>query len=186
MKNFLSLKGIMTISIMIVLILFSAIIYVFFAIKNENEKSVLLQNEIDLMVRQSRYEISLQQSLLEASTSIYKINDAILSSDQDVTFIEQLENLAKDNNLYVKIDSLSINDIPKNNSDSLTSLFARATVSGKWNSIMIFLTKLESMPFIMRVEKLSLTNSSDNPIGLPISSAQDWAAAFEIRVLQNK
>ena len=188
MKKILSLKGILCLTALFVILLFGAIFALFQNIKNENENASKLQNSIDLSTKQNQYVTLLQRSLQNSNGDIVKVNNSILGSDGDVAFIEQLETVAKDNGLAVIINSLSVEDIPNVTSDNLISLKIRTSVQGSWMGMVTFLTKLESLPFVMRVEKFDLTNSSDNPIGLstPASSAQNWQATIEIRVLQYK
>jgi hypothetical protein len=168
-------------------LLFGAIFFLFQDIKSKNENASDLQNSTDLSIKQNQYSVSLQESLQNASSSITEINNAILSPDGDVDFIEKLENVAKGSGLDIVIDSLAVEDIPNVTSDDLTSFRIRAEAQGGWAGTTTFLSKLESLPFVMRVEKFDLTNSSDNPAGLssPVS-AQTWQTTFEIRVLQYK
>jgi Tfp pilus assembly protein PilO len=187
MKKFLSPKIILGLLVLLVILLSGAIFFLFQNIKSENENASDLQNSINISTKQNQYSISLQESLQNASSSIAKINNSILSSDADVGFIEKIEDAAKGSGLAVVIDSLSVEDIPNVTSDNLTSLWIRVRVQGDWAATMVFISKLESFPFIIRMEKFDLTNSSDNPIGVPApSTAQTWQTTFEIRVLQYK
>src|ERR1035437_724577 len=188
MKKVPSFKGILDLLAFFVILLFVAIFMLFQNIKNQNENSSNLQNEIDLSAKQNQYTMSLQKSLQDSNSNIKKVNDSILSSGGTVGFIEKLENVAKDNGLNIIVDSLSVEDIHGVTSDGLTSLKILASAQGSWTGTIVFLTKLESLPFIMRVEKFDLANSSDNLTGLPtpISSAQNWLSTFEIRVLEYK
>ena len=188
MKKILVPKVILGLVTLSVVLLFGAIFVLFQNIKNESENASKLQNSIDLSTKQNQYVTSLQTSLQNSNGDIAKVNGSILRSDEDVTFIEQLENVAKNNGLNVVISSLSVEDIPNVTSSSLTSLKIRTSMQGSWIGMIVFLTRLESLPFVMRVEKFDLTNSSDNPIGLTMqaSSTQNWQATIEIRVLQYK
>ena len=140
------------------------------------------------MTKQNQYSVSLQESLQNSKPEMEKVNNSILSKDGDVGFIEKLETVAKSNGLDVVINSLSVEDIPGVNSNNLTSLKIRATVEGGWAGSVSFLTKLESLPFILRVEKFNLANFPTNSISLVPSKdpAQNWQSVFEIRVLKYK
>jgi Tfp pilus assembly protein PilO len=188
MKKITSHKVILVLLALSVILLFGVIFMLFQNIKNQSENTSSLQNEIDLGTKQNQYTIFLQKSLQDSKSDIDKVDGSILSSDGNVGFIEKIETLAKDNSLNISIDSLSVEDIPTIDSNSLTSLKIRASAQGSWPDMVVFLTKLESMPFVMRVEKFDLLNSSDNPIGLPppTSSKQNWLSTFEIRILEYK
>jgi Tfp pilus assembly protein PilO len=188
MKKLFSIKGILCLLILLTILLFVAIFALFQNIKNEDENASQTQNEINLSEKQNQYSVSLRESLQNSNSNIAKVSGSILSSDGDVAFIEQLENVAKENGVSITIDSLSVENIPNITSNNLTSFKIRAEAEGDWNGMMAFLTKLESLPYVARVEKLDLANSSDNPLSqtTPATSAQSWQSVFEIRVLQYK
>ncbi len=184
-----SFKGIIIFLALVVILLFGAIYFLFQSIKGENENASNIQNSIDISTKQNQYTLSLQESIQNASGDIKKVNDSILSFDKDVNFIEQLENLARENGLSVSIDSLSVGDTPNVSSDNLTSLEIQASAQGSWAGMMVFLSKLESMPFAMRVERFDLANSSNNSpnlSGVKNSTPQYWRTTVGMRVLQYK
>ena len=188
MKKLFSLKGILCLFAFLVVLLFVDIFILFQNVKNQNENVSKTQNEISHSEKQNEYTASLRESLQNSNSEIAKVNNSILSSDGDVAFIEQLENTAKENGVGIIIESLSVEDIPNVVSGDLTSFKIRAEAEGGWNGMMAFLTKLESMPYVARVEELDLANSSDNPLSqtTPVASLQSWQSVFEIRVLQYK
>jgi len=55
---------------------------------------------------------SLQCFLQKSNGDLQKINGSILSGDNDVNFIEQMEKIAADDGLSATIDSLSVEDAP--------------------------------------------------------------------------
>jgi hypothetical protein len=188
MKKNSSLKKIIGLLVLAVILLFGGIFLLFQNVKDQTENASKIQNDISSTESQNQYVMSLQESLKNSNPDITKIDNSILSTDQDVTFIESFETLAKNNGLSIVINSLSVGDIPNVTSNNLTSLEIRASAKGSWIGTISFLSKLEAMPFIMRVEKFDLANSSDNPIGqpLPKNSTQIWQSIFDIRVLQYK
>jgi Tfp pilus assembly protein PilO len=182
-----SLKIILGFLILAVVLLFGVYFLLFQNIKYQNTTASELQNEIDLGTKQNQYATSLKQSLQDSDSDISKVNNSILPIDGDVGFIEQLENLATNEGLSVSIDSLSAEDIPNVDSDDLTSLLIKVNAQGSWTKMMDFLSKLETLPNVSRMEEFDLANSSDNPQGFPVAgNTQSWQVTFQIRVLQYK
>lgn len=142
-------------------------------------KDLLFQND-----RQD-YLFSAQKIIENLSSDIEHINDSIVSSDGEVEFIENLEEVAKESGLSIEINSILLETNPKLASSSVSILRVRAKTRGSWSNSYLFLSRLESLPYKVKINKFGLVNSSEVISGSSRSSSI-WQSSFEIDVLKYK
>lgn len=187
MKNFKSLKGILVILILITLVLFLFYYFIFVDIKQRNEKISELQSKIEVQTKRDQYTISAKQEAQDISDNIGKIDKSVIGKDNYVDFIEQVEGMAKKNNLEVSIDSLTLDELPSLADSGMTTLVIKAKTKGSWIGVYSFVNEIESLPTILRVEKMNIMYSSDAGVDLKKSNTNiSWLCTFEIRVLKYK
>lgn len=188
MKQHQSLKKILATLILIILALCFFYYLLFKDIKLRNKHTSELQNNIELQIRRDKYMSSVELAVQNDRANIEKISNSIIGQDDDVTFIELLENTAKNNGLDIVINTLVIEDNSSFSTTDMTTLKIRAKTNGPWSGTYLFLNELELLPFNIRVEKLSLTNGSSNTAEFKntATSSAPWQSDFEIRVLKYK
>ena len=113
-----------------------------------------------------------------------------ISSGHAYSTIEEMARGAKDNGIQITIDSIAIDNILPLVKTNMTTLDIRAKTKGNWANTYIFLKELESLPFLVRLDKFALITTSDdivstNPKNVN-NQGQDWQSVFEIHVLKNK
>lgn len=179
-------KKILSILSLVVALLFVGYYFLYKDIKTKNQKISYLENEISLQSGRQEYLVSTEKLIESLSADISDIDTSIVAKDADVNFIENLEAIAKNNNLSIDIDSLGIEDLPGQKSNDISTLKVRARATGPWKGTYAFFAELESLPFKVKINKYSLSNvSSDTGVDAK-KVGQIWQSTFEIVVLKYK
>ncbi len=169
-----------------VVLLFSAHYFLFREIRSKNEKVSMLEHDISLQDKRQDYLISTQHLIQDLSSDLADVDNSIITSGQDVGFIENLESAAKSNGLNLTIDSLVVKEDQSFAAANVSELVIKANTSGPWSGTYSFITELESLPFKVRINKLSLTSSPGEVGADGKTSGRSWQSNFEIVVLKYK
>ena len=180
MKNSSSKKTVLFLLVLIVLI-FVAYYFLYSNLKTKNQNISTLSQELLMQNSTEGYIVSTKKMMDEHMGDINNINNSIISKDGDVTFIENLETIAKNNNLAVEINSLQFEDNPQLSSAGLTSFKIIIKTVGNWGGTYRFLSQLESSSFKVKINKSSIIYND-----LLAESGGAWQGAFEIVVLKYK
>lgn len=187
MKNSKSLKGIIIMLSLFVLVLFVAQYFVYRDIKIKNQKISVLERDLSLQENRQEYLISTEKLINTMSSDLEKIDNSILASDGEVSFINSLEDLAEKNNLKLEPEFLGSdeNDASLKNTNIKTFVI-RAKITGSWVDTYTFISELESNPIKIKINKLALSNvSADSGVDVK-KFGQKWQSIFEIVVLKYK
>ncbi|HAO64493.1 TPA: hypothetical protein DCQ44_00750 [Candidatus Taylorbacteria bacterium] len=95
----------------------------------------------------------------------------MLSSDTEITFIDQVETLGKSAGLIMKTKSVS--SVPGDT--NTTKTFKMQTeASGSWNDVMYFLSQIENLPYNIHLETVSVHKDT----------GPQWNGTFDISVTE--
>lgn len=169
-------------------LLFVVIYFAYDDIKSKNEKVSAVEHELLFQNSQYDYLISMQKMVDGLGPDIYKIDNSIVPKNGDVDFIEDLEKLAKDRKLKIEIESLTISTDPKESSGEVVTLKVRAKVEGPWKDSYLFISEVESFPFKVKINKLSIVGTEEvvSGTGKLNTINSKWQTTFEINVLKYK
>jgi len=169
-------------------LLFVAIYFAYSDIRSKNERVFTMEQELLFQNSQYEYLLSMQKVVDGLGPEIYKIDNSIVPKNGDVDFIEDLEKLAKDRNLKIEIESLTLTADPKETSGQVTNLKVRAKVEGPWKDSYLFVSEMEAFPFKVKINKLSIIGTEEVVSGAGKSSILNskWQTTFEINVLKYK
>ena len=156
-------------------------LYIRYDIKSSIENVQFKQSNLK---KSSVYDIGTQEKLLkiynETLSSRKEIDDLIPNIDDSLKFVEAIENLAKISSTTINIGELnksSIEDFP-----SFNILSSHISIKGKWDNVMNFIYKIESLPnLIVRVENLSMTSQGFVTVGKV--KTNEWGAQFDVRII---
>ena len=161
----------------------------FMDIKNKNEHISVLENELSSGNSKQQLAISMQQMIKNSDSDITRINDTIVGNDGDVLFIENLESLAKLNNLSISIDSLAFQNHPLLSSSTITFFNIKGKIVGRWLGTYLFLAQLESLPLKVKINDFAFANTTE---GSELDTKKfgtqgnTWQSVFDISVLKYK
>ncbi len=92
---------------------------------------------------------------------IDKVNGYFITKEDQISFIENVENLAKKNNLDIEIGNITVEkntDLVKND---LEYLVLKINTVGSWDGNYRFLGLLETMPYHLFIKRMSISLKSD-------------------------
>ncbi len=154
--------------------------------KNQNisEKSQYLSSEIS----REDYVLTTQRLLENYNDDINMIKSSIVSASGEVSFIESLELVARQNGLSIGIDSINVENDPKNSSTTMVTLKIKANTTGPWANTYKFVSQLESFVYKTKLNSLVLSKLEDfSESGSKIPGKRNqWKASFELNVLKYK
>jgi hypothetical protein len=188
MKENKFLKEILITLTLLVVGVVALFVLVFFMIKAKNEQISNLKNNLSSYVVRQQNMMSMDRMVKNATSDIDLVNSSVVASDGDVKFIENLEGIAKDNGLTMKIDSLVFENNPSVASSSMVLFNIKANTTGAWAGTYRFLAQIESLPFKIKVSNLAFLNAVDETVfdANKLKSDSVWQGKFEISVLKYK
>ncbi len=163
--------------------------FLFADIKHRNENASLFLHSVSSEIVKQQYILSLEHMIQSADSDISRVNNSFIAKDADVTFIEGLEKMAKDNRLTLSIDSLVLESDPILAGSGVSILRVKAKTQGSWSGTYTFLVELESLPLQIRVDRYGLANTFDSTVtGIkkPVKSGNSWESSFEVILLKYK
>lgn len=111
-----------------------------------HQQQLILEKK--LQMGQNIKEISKQYKQILAEMDL--INNIFVVKGEELEFITTLEKIASDNNLELRIDM--------SEPDSEDSIQLSLVLSGEYNSILLFIEKLESIPTYYNIEEITIAN----------------------------
>lgn len=152
--------------------------FLFQYIKTQTEAASLLTSTIDLGQQTNSNLNSLRFIVKDTEDKRLQLLTFLLPGDAEVSFIGQIENLAKNSGLGVKINSVSS---VAGDTDKTKTLQMQTETTGSWNNIMYFLNQIENLPFKINIQRSTINKPV--VIGKPTDSA--WTATIDISVIES-
>lgn len=180
-----------TIVILFFLVILSAggIFYIFQILMWKNENISKLTNYLDSEMNREGYVVSTQKLLQSLDGDINRVRSLIIPNSGDVEFIENLESIAKSNNLIIDLDSLVFENDPKAPQNSVAVLKVKAKTKGSWTNTYKFIAELEALPYKIKINSMLLSKNPENLMsddGKKIIAKGYWTTSFDIGVLKYK
>ncbi len=171
---------------LLILALFAVIYFVYNDIKLKNERISVLDTDLLVESNKQRYLLSTQIQLEKINNDIVRIDHSIVPTGGEVSFIEDLESIAREDKVAMSIDSLVSSAEFDSASSSLSRLAIKAKTKGGWSGTYKLLAQIESLPVKVKVDKLNLVNFVDSVPGSKAPPVNSWDGTFEITVLKYK
>lgn len=126
--------------------------FLFGKIKNGSDSLFLEKNKIAVLQKQIGDVESFKIKYNEYLPSLQKIDQAFVDPDNPLNFIEFLEKSAEDSNIELEISPLSFTV-----EGGLKILSLQLSSVGSFSGNLNFLEKLEKGPYLLYIEKLTLS-----------------------------
>lgn len=171
------------------LVVASAYFFLFAEVWSKNKKIASIESEI---AGQNEKDVKLQfigKLLEETKEKRELVSKTFLNSDGAVSFIEEMERLAKNNNVSINIDSITID---KNFSNNKEKINLRIKADGSWKNLYKFFGLLESLSYNIDISRISWSKDSKiSSLGSPknsseIKSSESWNMGIDFSVLKQK
>lgn len=182
------LKKILVILGVLILAIFVSYYFVYREVRFRDETYQTLLRDLSFQDAKQEYLISTQRTMEGLLLDINHINDSVVSKEGDVEFIETLETIAKESGLTIEIDSLVLSNDPTLVPDSVDILKVKAKTKGSWANSYLFLSRLESLPFKLKIDSFGLSNTLAEVVlaNKKVVKNSIWQSVFEISVLKYK
>lgn len=189
MKKYHRYINIIIVLFFLVILSAGGIFYIYEVLKWKNENITKLTNYLDSETNREEYVISTQKLLQNLDIDINKARSLIIPNSGDVEFIENLEFVARNNNLIIDLDSLTLENDPKAPQNSVTVLKIKAKTKGSWSNTYKFIAELEALPYKIKINSMLLSKNADNLLSddeKKIIAKGYWTTSFDIGVLKYK
>lgn len=151
-------------------------------------KIVIKQQEAGLAQKQDQ---SLAAFLATSSRTASTLLESVVPASGSVPFISMVEGLAKKAVVGLKVQNVGIASAatvaPSASTKNFDALNLSLSVQGSWAQIQTFLNMLEMLPYKVRLDKISLTQSvyTASPAGHTNMSSQSfWSGSLSLSVLK--
>ncbi len=153
----------------------SVYLFFFFKIKNINNEISLLQNQLDIEIRQDQRLRSVRQLLQELEGEFNEIDSYFVSSDGVVNFLETLESLGDEVQASVDVNAVDVLT-PSGAQTPYEELEIRFASRGSWNALVQLISLLETLSFGITFKRVQLERIPDSFL---------WQANVEFTVLKH-
>ncbi len=158
-----------------VILLIIFVIYPLFGEIKENSKELILQKKNMTTLQLKIENLENFKSLYEKyRPSLEKIDNLFVDPEVPIEFIAFLEKTAEETQIEIKISPVSL----KKSTDDLWSFIAfQITSNSSFPNFLKFLEKLETSPYLVRIQNLSIHRLTEKEIPSEI----DTRAIFSIK-----
>jgi len=144
----------------------------FYLIDKEGEE-LKRQMEVigkDKLMQEQYY--SLQEILNQTKSEHTELANYLLTKDNTINFLNEIETMARDMGLKLTTDSLAVSALPN---PQFEAIDLRIRVEGERTTLLAFLSVLENLPYFSRINELNLNavKGSDGAI---------WSASVSLMV----
>ena len=146
-----------------------------------------LAHTVSLATKKQQNLVSTEALVGNANPDILRVTNSIVQSDGDVTLIEYLETVARTHGLQVVIDSLSLSQDKTFAGTPMSILNIKMEVKGSWSAVYQFASVVETLPYIVKINRIDIVNSKDLSsldAQKSIPSSGPWQELVEMSVLK--
>ena len=168
--------------------------FLYWKIQDQSKKtSVLLAQEITDRQKDDSLR-AIKISLDENKDFISQIDSFFIAPDGVVNFITSLEKLGRESGVGVNVSSVAVAPDAKVANDFKESLKLKLDVSGSWQDVLHFLSRIENLPYRVQFDGASVTlqktatgiNFTSSSTPRKRSGEEEWVGSFDVRFLKLK
>ncbi|MDZ7799122.1 MAG: type 4a pilus biogenesis protein PilO [Patescibacteria group bacterium] len=111
-----------------------------------------------------------KKDIEEIKTKKNRLEDMFISSEKQIDFFRQLENVAKDLNLNLNYTL----EQTSNNKDNIKTVNLKIKLDGAYTDNLKYLASLEALPYYIKTSNISFTNSNNSNITVNIQAITYW------------
>ena len=152
-------------------------VFLFLEVKKKNERVSVLVNEISLRSKQDSAFRSVKAVVGETADLREKVNSYFVGRDGVSTFLELVESIGRESGADVSIKSVDLLASPDSTAHATLSLSVESI--GAWGIQLQFLSLVELLPFEVRVDRVSFSETVEKENGFPV-----WVGAISFKVLK--
>ncbi len=134
---------------------------------------------------------ALASFLTISSSTAMTLLSSVVPANGSVSFISMIEGLAKQAHAGVRIQNVSIASVtkvaPSASTSNFDALVLNLSVQGSWNDVYTFLAMLETLPYKVRLNNISLNQavySTPSANGHSTSAQSFWSGTLTLSVVK--
>jgi len=165
---------------LLLLVLLAGYIYFLFIIFETNKNLRILGEEVLLQSKREEHFRSMKKILGETKNERLELNSRFVSSDNVVSFIENIENLSSVTG--VSLDVRSVNIIETTSTVNYEWLELSVDVSGSWKGLYHLFSLVDHLPVASSVSgaRIVYTNTDED------SGEEVWSGSFRMKAAKLK
>jgi Tfp pilus assembly protein PilO len=156
--------------------------FLFSSIRSHVEAAANFNSETQDKLAAANRDESLKAFLADSTSTIALLSQSIVSSDGTVSFIDNVEGLARGMDLGIAVSSVSTSGISAS-STALQDLDLSLSVQGSWSACYQFLSALETLPNDISITSVNLSQSTFAAGGVKTGS---WNETIALSALMEK
>ncbi len=165
------------------LIAAGAYLYAFMGIQQKERYTAKLATDITTLAAQKENLKSAKKNVSETAAARDLLDGYFVPKDGVVKFLNLLQSLGTENHLLLKVTSVGIAAAPLS-PDILEMIDVHLEVSGAWSDVSRFAALIETLPFKVYLNTVSLAKSSE--VATTGKPSPTWKGTLNIGVLKLK
>jgi len=146
----------LAIAIAVFVISVALYIVIYVEVRNQTNRTAAAFANVAAEEALQRQESMVTMTLASTSDARATVATYFIPQDQTVSFIEQVEGVAKQSGASVTIASISADDISSAPKGKTGHIVAHISVNGAWHTIMRALHIIEDFPYALDIDSLSM------------------------------
>ncbi len=171
--------------------IFIIVIYGFAFLKlvGQNERTSILVLDTENLTKEKVTLLTLKGQAVETTTARKKLADYFIPRDGVVTFLNNIQDLGRSNNVELKVDSVLVED-ESGSPEQFEYLKLAITGSGTWTDVYRFESLVELIPYKVIVDNVRFEKKQPEGDSGTTSKGKSvdagWRVKLELRVLKLK
>lgn len=161
-------------------VVFFSYVYMNKIIDNSMARTVEQRSIIDSEKSGKSKEQILVKAYNETEQSRADLTKMFIPSEKAVIFIEALESISKISGSKVVISGTETEALDNSSLVQMGGIHAHIESQGSWSQIMKVLRLIETLPFLVTVDRLQLVASNTNVTSKKIPKTE-WKISFDVR-----
>jgi len=159
-------------SITLVAILVVSNLYLISIISGGLEKIAEAKKEIIVEQNKKNNFSNVSQNIRQLDIIQNRIENALISEDEVVGFIDLLEDIAEESQVNVSIDRVDFKEPENDNKLGLLSM--NLSFSGSWESVNFYIKNIEELKYTKRINSIRFSKNNQN-----------WSVNFTLEIRTN-
>lgn len=174
-------KIIIAVNAILLVVLLAGLYFFVHQILKEGKRVAMLSAEVKQSSQRELQATQVKTMLDRFDGDIGKIKDYTITTDDEVSFIENIQALGRELGLETEISQVDNRPYDKNNRPDVSYLVIKLSTKGSWKNTWNFISLVENFPYAMSIDTVGLVYT---PVDGSPKSVSSWQSLLTIRVLK--
>lgn len=164
-------------------------VYLSFYIAGLTDKTAEIKTEIETMRIKLAHARKLNVSAEKTADERKKVMSYFLEQRQVIDYVTSLESVADSFGLMYTTNSIENTDSDTLSPNNKELLKVSMSLTGKWSSLIRYLSYIESLPYAVHIDKLDISTGGTNSTTVIASSTNkepSWSMSLIFSTIKNK